>query len=78
MKLWVTVLCMRGIRPWDEEKGKHNFSILFFFFPTLSINLLVNFVLQPWMDVYFHSLQMHLLCQMYHPQNHLNPVLRLL
>ena len=40
-----------------------------FLFPALSINLLVNFVLQPWMNVHCHSLQIHLLCQMYHPFN---------
>ena len=40
-----------------------------FLFPTLTINLLVNFVLQPWMNVHCHSLQIHLLYQMYQPFN---------
>ena len=43
--------------------------LLPFLFPALSINLFVNFVLQPWMNVYYHSLQIHLLYQMYHPFN---------
>ena len=40
-----------------------------FLFPALSINLLFNFVLQPWMNVHCHSLQIHLLYQMYQPFN---------